>query len=86
MIKPSDVPQRPIGKIDVESFIKEVEQDVINYKIQTDGRNYEVPEDYEGIAKIKEILTSNGYDVLSNLTGYRNGQRCITMLISVART
>lgn len=72
-------------KINIEALVKEVERDLANHKFCIDGRNYEVTEDYEGIKEIKKILNIKGFDVISSLTGYRNGSRCITLLVSIKR-
>jgi hypothetical protein len=85
MIRPEEIPQLEAPKIDVEALIKQIEQDALDKKLDMDGRMYDLTDDYEGISKVKKILTEAGYEALASPTGYRNGTRQYTLLVAIKR-
>lgn len=86
MINASEIPNRGTTKIDVDSFLKQVEKDALANKLTMDGKPYELTNDCEGIRKIKAILNEHGFSALSDVTGYKNGERNVTMVVKPKAT
>lgn len=85
MINVSDLKKPEPKKINVKELLKEIEQDALNHKLAPDGRMYDLSYDLKGVEEVKKVLVGHGFDVLHNLTGYRDGFPQITLWVSLKK-